>query len=339
MKVLFSSNRNSHFETFTEYIEKAFKENGCETLFFENRDFIIPGRIRDKVSFLHQLDLRRLNRRLVKIAQNYRPDFFLEAGGWNIQPATVDLIRSMGIRTALWTLDVPISFQPIRESAPYYDFTFTGGSEAYEILKNDKINHLHLFSFACDPDFHRPVKVSAEEKKKYGCDICFVGSGGEIYQDRWRLLESLIDFNIGIWGPGWEALPSQSPLRKFIRGGQIRPEEWVKIFSASKIVFHSHYRDPSGNVPCHQAAPRVYEALACGAFLIVDEQRDVLRYFTPGEDLVVFDDVKELRELVTYYLSHPKEAGRIAKKGRKKVLAHHTYRHRIKKILDIVMQG
>jgi spore maturation protein CgeB len=297
MKVLFSSNKNPHFETFTEYIEKAFNENGCETLFFENRDFIIPGRIRDEVSFLHQFDLRRLNRRLVKIAQNYRPDFFLEAGGWNTQPATVALIRSMGIRTALWTLDVPINFQPIRESAPYYDYIFTGGSEAYEILKKDKIKRLHLLSFACDPDFHRPVKVSAKEKKKYGCDICFVGSGGAIYRDRWRLLESLMDFNIGIWGPGWEALPSQSPLRKFIRGGQIRPEEWIKIFSASKIVFHSHFRDPTGEVPCYQAAPRVYEALACGAFLVVDRQQDLLRFFTPGEDLAVFDDVKALREL------------------------------------------
>lgn len=119
----------------------------------------------------------------------------------------------------------------------------------------------------------------------------------------------------------------------------MRPKEWAKIFSASKIVFHSHYRDPSGKVPCYQASPRVYEALACGAFLVVDRQRDVLRFFTPGEDLAVFDDVKALRELVTYYLNHPKEASKIAKQGRKKVLAHHTYRHRVKQILDIVMEG
>lgn len=336
MKVLFSSNRNPHFETFTEYIEKAFKENGCQTIFFENRDFIVPGRIRDWVAYLHRWDLRRLNRKLLDRARTYRPDLFLEAGGWNILPGTIDAMRNMGIRTALWTIDPPRIFEPIRQAVPHYDFVFTGGSEAYELLEDLDIKNLQWLPFACDPDFHRSVKLSVEEGKKYGCDICFVGSGGELYPQRRSLLESLIDFDLGIWGPGWKTLPSGSPLRSFIRGGQIKPEEWVKIFSASKIVFHSHYRDPSGEIPCYQAAPRVYEVLACGAFLVVDKQRDVLRLFNTGEDLVVFDDVKELRELVTYYLRHPKEAKTIAARGRKKVLANHTYKHRIKEILSAV---
>ena len=339
MKVLFSSNKNPHFETFTEYIEKAFRKNGCETLFFENRDFVIPGRIRDRASFLHHWDVQRLNKRLISIAQIYKPDFFLEAGGWNIVPKTVDALRAMSIKTALWTIDAPRIFEPIREAAPHYDFVFTGGSEAYELLEGLPIKYLRWLPFACDPDFHRPVKVSPADKKKYGCDICFVGSGGKMYLQRRFFLERLIDFDLGIWGPGWETLPPHSPLRRFLRGGETRPEEWVKIFSASKIVFHSHYQDPDGKIPCYQAAPRVYEALACGALLVVDRQRDVLRLFKPDKDLVVFNNVKELRKLVKYYLQHPKEANAIAERGRKKVLAKHTYRHRIQEKLDNVMRA
>ena len=111
MKVLFSSNKNPLFETFTEYIEKALRENGCATLFFENRDFIIPGRIRERMNFLHQLDVRRLNKRLITVAQSYKPDLFLEAGGWNILPKTVDVLRGMNIKTALWTIDPPRIFE------------------------------------------------------------------------------------------------------------------------------------------------------------------------------------------------------------------------------------
>lgn len=337
MKVLFSSNKNPHFETFTEYIERAFRKNGCETLFFENRDFRIPGRIRKRVSYLQQWDVRKLNRRLLDKARAYKPDLFLEAGGWNVLPDTVDALRDMKIKTALWTIDPPRIFEPIAKAAPHYDFVFTGGSEAYEILENFNVKSLHWLPFACDPDVHRPVKVSAEERKRYRCDVCFIGSGGAIYAQRRNFLESIVDFDLGIWGPGWNTLPPHAPLKQFIRGGQIRPEEWVKIFSASKIVFHSHYQDPSGKIPCYQAAPRVYEALACGAFLVVDKQRDVLNIFNPGKDLAVFDDAKELRDLITYYLQHPREAKAIAEKGRKKVVAHHTYRHRIKEILDTVM--
>jgi spore maturation protein CgeB len=338
MKVLFSSNKNPHFETFTEYIEKAFRENNCQTRFFENRDFIMPGRMRDKIGFLHRWDLGRLNKRLLGIAQSYKPDLFLEAGGWNILPDTINILRRMRIQTALWTIDAPRIFGPIRAAAPSYDFVFTGGSEAYELLKDSHIKHLSWLPFACDPDFHKPMKLSPIDNKKYGCDVCFVGSGwAGLYPFRRQLLEQLIDHNLGIWGPGWETLSPLSPLKKYIRGGEIKPRDWVKIFSASKIVFHSHYRDPSGKIPCYQAAPRVYEALACGAFLVVDKQPDVLRLFKPGEDLAVFDDAEELRSLVTYYLQNPKEAEKIARRGKKKALAHHTYRHRIKEILDTVI--
>jgi spore maturation protein CgeB len=340
MRVLFSSNKNPGFETFTEYIEKAFKENNCQTSFFENRDFIIPGRMRDKIVFLHRWDVWRLNKRLLCRAQSFKPDFFLEAGGWNILPDTVDALKNMHIKTALWTIDPPRIFESIRQAAPHYDFVFTGGSEAYELLEDCNIRNLHWLPFACDPDFHRPVKLKREERQRYSCDVCFVGSGWEgLYPFRRQLLERLVDYNLGIWGPGWETLSPQSPLKKYIRGGEIKPRDWVKIFSASKIAFHSHYRDPSGKIPCYQAAPRVYEALACEVLLIVDRQPDVLRLFKPEEDLVVFDDIEELRSLVTFYLRHPKEAAEIARRGRKKVLAHHTYRHRIKEILETVRQG
>jgi spore maturation protein CgeB len=338
MKVLFSSNKNPHFETFTEYIEKALRENGCEVLFFENRDFAMPGGIRDRASFLHKWDVRRLNKRLITIAETYKPNVFLEAGGWNILPKTVDALREMDIKTALWTIDPPRIFAPIREAAPHYNFVFTGGSEAYELLEDLHIRYLRWLPFACDADFHRPVKLSAADKEKYSCDICFVGSGWKsLYPYRIKYLETLVDFDLGIWGPGWETLPLDSPLKKFVRGGETSPEEWVKIFSAAKIVFHSHYRDPDGKIPCYQAAPRVYEVLACGALLMVDRQQDVLRLFKPGQDLVVFNNVKELQDLVGYYLQHPKEAKAIAERGRKKVLAKHTYQHRIQEILDNVM--
>lgn len=334
MKVLFSSNKNPHFETFTEYIGKAFRENGCEPLFFENRDFVIPGRIRDRASFLHHWDVQRLNKRLITLARTYKPDLFLEAGGWNIVPKTVDALRTMSIKTALWTIDAPRIFEPIRKAALHYDFVFTGGSEAYEILEHCNVKNLHWLPFACDPDFHKPVEVSPADKRKYGCDICFVGSGWEgLYPYRREYLETLADFDLGIWGPGWKNLPTLSPLRRFLRGGEIRAEEWVKIFSVSKIVFHSHYQDPDGKIPCYQAAPRVYEALACGALLVVNRQRDVLKLFKPGKDLVVFNTVQELGDLVRYYLQHPKEAKAIAARGREKVLAKHTYRHRIEEIL------
>ena len=337
MKILYSSNRNPYFETFTEYIEKAFIENGCQVNFFENRDFLIPGRIRDRFGFFHKLDLKMLNKKLLSIASKYKPDIFLESGGWNILPEAIEDMRQMGITTALWTIDPPRIFDSIIKAAPHYDFVFTQGSEASEILQNYNIRNLHWLPFACDPDYHKPVNLTDNEKRQYSCDICFVGSGWpSLYPERIELLTNLSDYNLGIWGPGWNKIDNKSPLRKYIRAGFTKPEEWTKIFSASKIIFHSHFRDPKGVVPCYQASPRVFEALSCGGFLVVDEQRDVLRLFVNGEDLVVFKNINDLKRIIEYYLINDDKARSIARNGKEKVLKNHTFKHRVNTMLTII---
>ena len=119
----------------------------------------------------------------------------------------------------------------------------------------------------------------------------------------------------------------------------MRPVEWIKIFTASKILFHSHYREPIGMMPHYQANPRVFEALACGILLVIEKQKDVLSLFEAGKHLVVFEDVEDLSAKVLYYLNNEDERKRIAENGRREVLEKHTYRHRVKAILDIVELG
>lgn len=337
MKVLLSSNRNPHFITIAEYIESAFNIVGCQVLFFDNRAFIIPGIIRDRVPYLNKLDLKRINKKLISTVKAFKPDLFLEAGGHRIFPETVEAIKKQGVKTALWTIDAPRDFELIIEASSHYDYVFTGGSEAYDILRDRGIKNLHWLPFACDPEIHRPEELTEEKKMLYECDIAFVGTiDPDLYPFRVKTLEAISDFNLGIWGPGSEMIPNSSPLKQHIRGNKTMPEIWTKIYSASKIVLCLHYKDPEGRIPCHQASPRVYEALSCGAFLMVDAQRDVLTLFEDGKDLVVFRDIKELRELLKYYLERPEERRKVAEAGRKCVLEKHTYKDRIRDILEIV---
>jgi spore maturation protein CgeB len=95
-------------------------------------------------------------------------------------------------------------------------------------------------------------------------------------------------------------------------------------------------RYPDGHYPVHQASPRVFEALACGAFVLTDQQKDVLALFREGEHLVAFSDAADLDRKIEYYLAHPGERQRIAAAGRAEVLRRHTYTHRIARLLEIV---
>jgi spore maturation protein CgeB len=333
MKILFSAYHNPHFITITEYMENGIKSLGHELFSFDDRQHIIPGRIRYRVKWLNRLDLRNINRKIVSLALEKKPDIAIIAGGHRITGNTIRTLNANGIVTVLWTIDAPINFQPILNVASCYDHIFCQGSEAVELLENNGIKGAHWLPVACDPNFHRPLELTNKENNYYGHDVVFIGS---FYPVRADLFEKLTEFDFGLWGPGWEQLPPKSPVRNFLKGGELKQEVWSKIYNASKIVLATHYQDPGNRFPVYQVSPRVFEALACRCFVLVDRQKDVFCLFDDGKDLVGFDGVEDLREKVGYYLGHWSERERIAAEGYKVVMERHTYAHRIKEMLSTI---
>ncbi len=334
MRVLLSSYHNPSFWTITEYTERSIMRLGHELIPFDDRAFIFPGRLRKSVPFLRDIDLNRLNRRLISLAISTNPDLCLVAGGNRILPETVQKIKSKGIKTVLWTIDVPRNFQPILNAAPDYDFIFCGGTEAQELLARARIKKTYWLPFACEPDIHKPADVHREEKKKWESDVSFIGS---YYPNRAQALEKLIDFDLKVWGPGWNKLAKDSPLKKRAEDTQLKPEEWVKVFSSSPINIVIHFQD--GETLCYQAAPRVYEALACRSFLLVDNQKDVRSLFQDGKHLVIFKDTEDLRKKITYYLKQPEERKKIVSQGYEETVNKHTYLHRLKEMFSVIEAG
>ena len=331
MKILFSSYHNPHFITITEYIERAIERLGHSLIAFDDQALIIPGRIRQKVHFLQNWDLNRLNNNFMSLVFHHEPDLCLIAGGHRILQETIKKLGARGMRTALWTIDPPRDFQPIIKAAPYYDFVFCGGTEAQDLLAKAGIKKTHWLPFACEPEVHKPIDITLEERKMWGSDVTFVGS---FYPYRGQILEQISDFDLKVWGPGWDKLSPRSPLKKLARDTKLKPKEWIKIFSSSKINIAIHYQD--GKILCYQASPKVYETLACQSFLLVDNQKDVRSLFEDGRHLVIFNDIKDLREKIVYYLNNPEEREKIVKQGYQEVIQKHAYLHRLKEMFYII---
>ncbi len=339
MKILFAGYRNPHFITVTEYAEKAFIAAGANVSFFPDRKFLIPGRIRQMSSFLENMDLWALNRRLLRKAEKEKPDIFFACGGIRILPFVLSALKDMGIKTILWTIDPPKEYVGLPlETVPYYNYVFCGGSEAVEVFRGAGINNAVWLPFACDPEFHKKRELSESEQRELGCDICFVGSVHEqMYPWRLKILERVSDMDLKVWGPGAENISAVSPLKKKVMGGQTPPELWTKIYSAAKIALCMHYSSSDGNRhPCYQASPRVYEAMACGTFLMCDAQKDVMSLFEDGKHLVIFKDAADLCDKIKYYLANPEKREAIARAGRDEVLKKHTYSDRIRGVLESV---
>jgi len=292
--------------------------------------------LRRRFKILHKISLVVINRNFVNISHHNRPDVIIVIGGDRITRRALKQLIKDEISTVLWTTDPPRKFQPIINSAPFYSHIVCLGTEAVDLLHNAGIKDAHWLPMACDSDYHQPLELSIEDQDRYSYDIAFVGS---YYQRRAELLEGLSSFNLGIWGPGWEQLPVHSPLRALVKGAHTKPGTWRKIYSASKITLSIHYQDPEHRFPVYQASPRVFEALACGAFIITDSQRDVMSLFKDREHLVAFSDKDDLQEKVAHFLEHPQERVRIAGNGRREVLENHTYIHRLEKLLSLINAG
>jgi spore maturation protein CgeB len=330
MKILLVSNLNPRYENTNTCRLKAIEEAGHEAIFFEDRNFILPGRIRQRVPFLQDWDLRRLNRRMIEVAEKVKPDICLAVGGYRITGDTLIRMKRMGVKTVLRTTDAPRSeFHHVIETAPLYDHIFCAGTEAMDVLAEAGIRDSLWLPFACDPDVHRPVDLTDEDRRNYGRDLIFVGA---FYPNRWEILRTLVGiYDIGIWGPGWQQVVDHRN-RHCIHAGPLRHSEWVKMYNAAKIIIIIHYQD--GATPCFQASPKVFEALACRSFVMVDSQKDVFKLFSSGKELVRFSDVQDLKARIDHFLNRDEERRMIAAAGYEEVLHKHTYRHRLQEILD-----
>jgi len=332
-KILLSGYHNPRFPTITEYMENAIRCLGHDLFIFDDGRHIIPGRIRDRFKLLHRFDMGYLNKKLIHLASDTRPHIAIITGGDMIAADTINELKRFGTATVLWTIDAPSNFQPIIDTAPFYDHIFCQGTEAIELLEKAGIRDAHWLPMACDPLHHHSVTVPDFEKAKYAHDIVFVGS---YYPIRASLFEPIAHFDLAIWGPGWDRLDRTSPLKGCIRGLHTLPSEWLKIYSSAKIVLAPHYQDPEKRFLVYQASPRIFEALACGAFLISDNQRDVFTLFKDGEHLARFDHAMDLVDKVGFYLEHPETRKTIAEKGKAEVIRRHTYIHRIREMISII---
>lgn len=120
-------------------------------------------------------------------------------------------------------------------------------------------------------------------------------------------------------------------LRVTYRGSVDYWTQMPKVFHMSKINLNFTIPNIYTGLPL-----RMWDILGAGGFLMTNYQAELPDFFTENKDFVCFDGEKDLVEKTLYYLSHEEERQAIARSGHEKVKTLHTYRIRIKEMLDIL---
>ena len=267
---------------------------------------------------------RALNRRLERLCADQRPDVVLVVKGGPIDP---DVVRRM--KTASGALvvnlfpDNPLWMMPFEQIEPY-DLFFTKERYALRQLELVGLRNLYYLPMYCVPSLHHPVPLAADEAAALRGTVALVGAR---YPYRERLVRELTDYPIRVWGPGWRGAHASVASR--VAGGFLDGDAKLSVYCGATLSLNPHH--PMNDVV--GVNTRAFELAAAGACQVVDLKDELPHLFKPGEEVVAFRDLPELRRQLTHYLAHPEEARAIGDNARRRALAEHTTRHRIDEML------
>lgn len=212
-----------------------------------------------------------------------------------------------------------------------YDHLFFKEPFLVDLLATRTALPVHLLADGCNPGHHRTTEPADDaERLRYACDVAVAGN---LYPYRLLVLADLPEHvDLRIYGN-----PHERPASGFERVVGARTGEYVAgrtkalAFRGAKIALNTmHYAEIRG-VNC-----RLFEATACGGFVLSHSGPEVERYFSPGTEIVTFDSPKEMTEAIEHYLHAPAEREAIARAGQKRAHDEHTFGHRVGDLLATV---
>jgi len=105
------------------------------------------------------------------------------------------------------------------------------------------------------------------------------------------------------------------------------------FYAASEVNFNCTSLQMKGAVN-----QRVFDVPAAGAFLLTDHRRQIERLFEPDVEIALYRDPEEIPALVERFLADPLGRERVVRAGRARVLAEHTYEHRLSALMAAIQQ-
>ena len=219
----------------------------------------------------------------------------------------------------MWNISHPDMVE--NDEYELYDICFIS-SEKYANKINSEVTTLVKPLLQCTD----PEVFYNEKNEDYYNEILFVGVTRGVYR---QIIKDVMqtDFDVSIYGMDWEEFVDD----KYIKGNFIPNEKLHEYYSSCKILLNDHWEDMRDwDFPSN----RLFDALACGAFVISDKIPSAETLF--DGNIVTYDNSDDLNDKLEYYLNHDEERIRMAQKGREIVLKYHTFDNRANTIVESI---
>jgi hypothetical protein len=263
----------------------------------------------------------------VRTVRRFQPDLVLI----HATDATVATCRTLAeeFRTVMFTPDCwesPLPEGPLALARQVERVLTVSKGQIPELLAAG-VGKAGYLAEACDPSVHFPDPDPGPE---WQADVAFIGQSvpkSDAYAPRRELIQRVHErFGLCVYGRGWE------PLGMKPRRPEVYSADYRKAVGGAKIVLGRDWTTDSE----WYFSNRTWFTLGCGGFLITNHFPGAHEIFENHEHLVWYESPEQCLELVEHYLARPEERARIARAGHAYALAHRTYDHFARDLVDIV---
>ncbi len=355
MKVLIAG--DWHSELHEEAMFQAFSALGHQVFRFAwyryfqpSADWPVPLGVAARVSmkfqnkYLFGPTVNRLNRDLVRMAAEVRPDIVFVYRGTHVTPHTLTAIKEMlpDALLAGYNNDDPFGpgqphmlWRHFLRCLPHYDLTLAYRPHNVAEFQSRGARAVHLLRSGFMPERNHPVTLTDADRARYASDVVFVGH----YENDGRIeyLEEVVrqGYTLRLFGPGydWDSVIARSRWLKRQRPVQlVWGEEYNKALCGAKIAlcFFSRLNRDTYTRRC-------FEIPAAGTMMLSEYSDDAATLFAAGREADFFRDKQEFIAKLKLYLDDDALRSSIAAAGLKRVWADgHDVTSRMRQLLQHV---
>ncbi len=283
-------------------------------------------------SILAREEEERVNRAFRQEVERFQPDVVLSILCWG-EPLTAATLATARRATRMgWLMDDPFGYEDSRleKLLGAFDRLYSPDEGWSDTIQRMTGRRPEWLPCGADPQSHCAVAPADLDPALAG-HVVYVGSSCIAHptgEYRRALLESLSGVPLAIFGDeGWQHFGGA--VARAYRGGPVSSERANLIYASGAIALNLHHPQFRRGTSL-----RTFALCCSGAFQVADWRDGLDRWLTPGVELETFRTPQELRELVDRYLADPASRARVAAAGRARVLAEHTYRHRLEAMLQ-----
>lgn len=235
---------------------------------------------------------------------------------------------------------IPVSFIGAswvdKLAATHKEFRFPPGilthykQVAQELAHAEHRGSITQFIESRFPDFHNQFASLSPEMQR-GALHLLCWEGNRAY--RLQQLEYILPYSPIIAGDRhWQRL-LKNQKDSFTYHPQIGyyTPDLARFYRSSAINY-----SPSG-VQMRQAInQRAFDVPAAGGFLLSDKRTQLDSLFIPGEEAVSYTGTSDLTNLIKRFQNDTVQRTKVINAARKRMAAHHTYRHRVREICRVL---